>query len=104
MAFNQSLLILKLLNPNESPFETSLNTSKFWVQVHKLLASFFTENVAKAIGTTLGKFIRTDKKNFEGTWKSFMRVHVLLDITKPLRRKMNLKKIGRRLDVGGLQI
>lgn len=56
--------------------------------------SFFTEKIAKAIGSFLGDFIRIDKKNFDGTWKSFMRIRVLLDITKPLKRKMKIMKEG----------
>lgn len=93
-AFEQSLLVLEKLDPKVSPFEVPLNKVEFWIQAHNLPGNFFTEKIAEAIGSALGTFIRVDKKNFEGSWKSFLRVRVLLDITKPLRRKLKMKKEG----------
>lgn len=93
-AFEQCLLVLKRLEQKTSPFDVPLNTAEFWVQAHNLPIGFFTERVAQAIGESIGKFICADKKNFEGSWKSFMRVRVLLDIMKPLRRKKKMKKEG----------
>lgn len=93
-AFEQSLLVLRRLKPSESPFEVPLTQTEFWVQAHKLPAGFFTEKIAKAIGNSLGTFVRADKKNFDGTWKTFLRVRVLMDVTKPLRRKMKMKREG----------
>lgn len=83
-AFEQSLLVLKRMPPMASPFEIPLATAEFWVQVHKLPVSFFIENIAKAVGSFLGEYVKADKKNFEGAWKSYLRVRVLLDVTKPL--------------------
>lgn len=93
-AFEHCLLVLKKLEPRVSPFDVSLKEAKFWVQAHNLPTGFFTERVAQAMGNTLEKFIWADKKNFEGLWKSFLRIRVMLDITKPLRRKMKIMKEG----------
>lgn len=71
-----------------------MKTSEFWLQAHNLPPGFFTEKIAQAIGDSLGTHIRADKKNFEESWKTFMRIRVLFDITKPLRRKMKMKKQG----------
>lgn len=66
-SFEQNLLVLKRIELNTSPFETDLNRAEFWVQAHNLPASFFTENIAKAIGSSLGEFVLADSKNFNGT-------------------------------------
>lgn len=53
-----------------------------------------SERIAKAIGDHVGVFIRADKNSFDGSWKMFMRIRVLVDVTKPLKRRMKLKKAG----------
>lgn len=93
-AFELSLLILKKLEENISPFDIPLNTSEFWIQVHHLPSSFFSERVGRIIGASLGEFFCSNKKNFDGAWKTFLKVRVLLDVTKPLRRKMKMQKTG----------
>lgn len=93
-AFEQNLLVLKRFDPKFSPFDVPLNMAEFWIQAHNLPRSFFTEKVVQAIGEFLGTYVRADKRNFEGSWKSFLRIRVLLDISKPLRRKMKMKKQG----------
>ncbi|XP_019191313.1 PREDICTED: nucleolin-like [Ipomoea nil] len=92
--FDQSLLVLHRMQPSELPKDIPLCKAEFWVQVHKLPIGLFRENIAKAIGDYLGTFIRADRNNFDGSWKSFLRVRVLLDITKPLRRRVKLRKGG----------
>lgn len=93
-AFEQNLLVLKRVEPNSSPFESNLTKAEFWVQAHNLPVSFFTENIAKAIGASLGELVLIDSKNFKGTCKQFLRIRVLIDITKPLRRRMKMRKNG----------
>lgn len=41
-AFEQSLLILKQLELNVSPFDIDLTKAKFWIQAHNVPANFFT--------------------------------------------------------------
>lgn len=93
-AFEQSLLVLQRLDPKVTPFDMTLNMAELWVQAHYVPSNFFTEKVAQVIGESIGTFIRVDRKNFEGSWKTFLRIRVLVDITKPLRRKMKMKKQG----------
>lgn len=93
-SFENNLLLLSRMKPNTTPHETPLYQAEFWVQIHKLPANFFTEKFAEMIGNVVGEFIKADRKNFEGPWKSFMRVRCKMDITKLLRRKMKIKKEG----------
>lgn len=93
-AYENNMLILKRLGPSETRQEVVLNMAEMWLQAHNLPNSYFMESVASAIGSTLGTFMHADKKNFEGSWKSFMRIRVQLDITKPVRRRLKMKKAG----------
>lgn len=45
-----------------------------------------------AIGGFIGEFVKTDEKNFDGGWKSFFRVRVVVNVTKPLKKGMKLKR------------
>lgn len=42
----------------------------------------------------MGEFLHADKNAFDGSWKVFIRIRVAIDVTKPIRRKMKLKKPG----------
>nr|GMC64407.1 uncharacterized protein LOC109147766 [Ipomoea batatas] len=55
---------------------------------------FFSEKIAKTIGDYIGTFVRFDEKNYDGWWKSFLRIKVTIDISKPLLSKMRIRKIG----------
>lgn len=63
-----------------------------WLQIHGLLAGFRPKK--SSIGNYVGKFVKSDMWNFDGNWKSFVRICVLIDIRKPLKDQMKLKRNG----------
>lgn len=90
-SFEQSLLLVKHLQPNEDPFELSLTKADFWVQVHKVPKSLGNLRSTETIGNYLGGFKQADTSNYDGTRNSFFRVRASIDVMKPLRRKMKIK-------------
>ena len=38
--------------------------------------------------------MESDENNLMGIWKTYMRIRVTIDVRKPLKRRMNLKKVG----------
>nr|GMD81146.1 uncharacterized protein LOC109179748 [Ipomoea batatas] len=93
-SFEQNLLVVQRLAENQSPLSVALTAAEFWVQVHNLPMGFMSVPVAEAIGGFVGRYIKADQSNFDGTWKTFMRIRVEIDVAKPLKRKMKLKKNG----------
>nr|GME00553.1 uncharacterized protein LOC109189671 [Ipomoea batatas] len=90
--YDQSLLILKRLKAHEDPEKVPLTHAEFWIQVHGLPTEFRAEEVLHAIGKFLGEFIKTDEKIFVGSLRVYYRIRVALNIAKPLRKGMRLKK------------
>ncbi|XP_019179235.1 PREDICTED: uncharacterized protein LOC109174453 [Ipomoea nil] len=90
--YEQSLLIMKRLDLGEDPYAMALDQAEFWVQVHSLPAGFRSEIVVKAIGSFLGTLIHVDDRNFDGSMRLFYRVRVAIDVAKPLKKQMKLKK------------
>lgn len=93
-SYEHNLLVLHRLAPNESPMGVSLNIAEFWVQIHNLPAGYVSERVVMAISSSLGTVVKVDGTNFDGTWKNFARTRVALDVTKPLKRRMKMKRDG----------
>nr|GLL49694.1 uncharacterized protein LOC109174453 [Ipomoea trifida] len=62
------------------------------VPIHGLPPGFRSEVVVAAIGSFLGSLVQTDERNFDGTMRLFYRVRVAIDITKPLKKQMKLKR------------
>lgn len=88
--FNQKLLLLKKLEPGTLPEQMELSHAEFWVQIHGLPPGFFSEHVARSIGN----FIESDSNNFKGTRKAYVRIRVLLNVSKALKRKMRISLAG----------
>ncbi|KAL4281807.1 hypothetical protein GQ457_03G016970 [Hibiscus cannabinus] len=56
-----------------------------WVRIHNIPLSLMTEALARTLGACIGKVVMTDTRLEDGNMGEFLRVHVSLDITKPLR-------------------
>ena len=62
--------------------------------MYDLPCGFMSEKVAKEIGKFIGVYIEADAKNFNGIWRNFMRIRVAIDVRKPLKKRMRIKKLG----------
>lgn len=91
-SFDHNLLVMHRLLPNEDPDEVDLQSAEFWIQIHCLPPGFRSEAVVAAIGSFLGKFVKADDRNFDGSMHTFYRVRVSIDVAKPLKSKMKLKR------------
>lgn len=90
-SYDQSLLLLKQIEPNTSPHGIHLTHADFWVQAYNIPSGMQTTRTAEMIGAFLGAFISADVDILGGLWKDFLRVRARIDVSKPLRRKMKVK-------------
>lgn len=93
-SFNRKTLIIARMKEGVLPRCINLNALDLWVQVHDLRPGFMTERVLKEVGNYVGSFVETCPRNFTGGWKDYMRVRVTVDLSKPLKRKMKLRRTG----------
>lgn len=91
-SFEQSPLICHKLEPMEDANVVPLNKMEIWVQVHDMPTGMLSENVLQAIGNQVGTFVKLDEGNSSGMWRQYVRIRVSLDITKPLKRRMKIKR------------
>ena len=92
--FDNHLLVLDILLENGKPDQAVLNSVPFWIQVHDIPSGYMTEKTGKDIRNYIGEFLEYDAKNNSNYLRAYMRIRVLLDITKPLKRQKKIKKQG----------
>lgn len=92
--FEQSTLVYRPLKTGEEPQSLQLNTMDIWVQIYDLPHGMVTEKVLQSIGNYIGEFNKTDPNNVTGGWKMYLRIRVTMDVRKPLKRRMKIKREG----------
>ncbi|KAM6542132.1 hypothetical protein CsatB_006579 [Cannabis sativa] len=88
--FNKIPLIIQRLKLGENPRLVPLNTMEIWVQVYDLRVGFQSDRVLRACGDYIGQFVSSCPKNYSGIWREYLRVRVLINIDKPLKRRMKI--------------
>ncbi|KAL8114992.1 hypothetical protein AgCh_021712 [Apium graveolens] len=63
-----------------------------WVQVHDLPSGMVSEKILESIGSQVGEVVKMDPTNVNGMWKQYMRIHIVLNIEKSLKRRIKLKR------------
>lgn len=91
-SYEQSLLLLRRLSPEEDPETVNITHTEFWVQIHGLPNGFKSDSVLQAIGNFIGILVKTDDRNFDGSLRVFFRIRVSIDVSKPLKKGMRLRK------------
>lgn len=92
--FDNHMLILDFIPSNTMPNQVVLQSVPFWVQIHDLPTGYMSEKVGKDIASSIGEFIEYDATNNSNYLRSYMRIRVLLDVTKPLKRMKKIKRPG----------
>lgn len=91
-SFEQNMLVCQRLHENEDPHLILLQDLDIWVQLYDVPKGFVSETVLKTIGDSFGCYIKSDPTNFNNIWKDHLRIRVTMNITKPLKRRMKLKR------------
>jgi hypothetical protein len=82
---NGYLLSIQVWSPSATLGDLSLTMVPFWIQIHGLPLQNLTIKNAIAIGKALGSPIKVeDNSGVEGTFRSFLRTLVSIDVSKPL--------------------
>lgn len=92
--FNNQALVVKKLEIGEQLTAIKLNDLYIWVQVYDLPIGFNSEFIHQSVGNFVGKFLRSDPKNFHGVWRNYIRIKVAVNVNKPLKSQMRIKKAG----------
>ncbi|WOH01895.1 hypothetical protein DCAR_0521281 [Daucus carota subsp. sativus] len=92
--FNQQVLVIKKFNAEEQLKDIILSELFMWVQVYDVPIGFKSEFVLKSIGNFVGRYMESDPKNFQGLFRDYLRVRVAIDISRPLKSQMRIKKPG----------
>lgn len=91
-SLNRKALVMSRLKEGQNPRSVDLNIMELWVQVYDLKIGFMSEKIITEIGNTIGKFVSSCPSNFTGVWRDYFRVRVAIDVNKPVKRRMKLKK------------
>ncbi|KAL4348084.1 hypothetical protein GQ457_17G008910 [Hibiscus cannabinus] len=85
---------LECTDPTRTIHDYSFNLMKIWIRIHNIPLSLMTVELARSLGACIGRVIMTDTRLEDGSMGEFMRVRVVLDTTKPLRRCVALRRQG----------
>lgn len=89
-SFEQALLVFNRLQASENPHTVELQETEIWVQVYDIPRGFLSENILKIVGASIGRYVKSDPSNFDGVWKSYVRVRVAMNVEKPIKRRMKI--------------
>ncbi|KAJ8752734.1 hypothetical protein K2173_007044 [Erythroxylum novogranatense] len=89
--FMQNLIILAKVPLGTNPKDVPLIKVAFWVQLHDHPIGSRSERAFQEVGNYIGTFVESDNRNFTLVWKEYMRIKALLDITRPLKRRIQMQ-------------
>lgn len=72
--------------------DVKLSELYIWVQVYDVSIDLNSEHVLKFISNYVGRCMESDPKNLRGICRSYLRIRVTIDILRPLKSKMRIKK------------
>lgn len=99
-SFDNAMLVIAAIPQGMEPLYVPLWHLKMWIQIHDLPTGYMSEAVGKQLGDFFGEFLEYDQKNNTSIWRECMRIRVLIDVRKPLKRKKKiLRKNGQEVIV-----
>ncbi|KAG5556475.1 hypothetical protein RHGRI_006921 [Rhododendron griersonianum] len=87
------LLVLARWNHDMTIEDLDFSHSPFWVQIHGLPLGQMNRKNGEAIASLIGKLDSSGMKAFDtSTFKDYLRLRIIIDITKPLKKGFFLKR------------
>uniref|UniRef100_A0A803MT30 CCHC-type domain-containing protein n=1 Tax=Chenopodium quinoa TaxID=63459 RepID=A0A803MT30_CHEQI len=87
--FDKKLLLLTKIMGDEQPSTVCFSSSPFWVRIGDVPFNKRNLDFAFEIGEHLGGFLEFDDSDPLG-WEAFLRIKIMVDINKPLRRGLKV--------------
>ncbi|KAL8127313.1 hypothetical protein AgCh_014288 [Apium graveolens] len=97
-SFNMRALIMARMKEGDNHRNVDLNKMDIWVQIYDLKAELMTERILKQVGNYIGTYVSSCPSNFVGVWRDYLRVQVSIDVPKPLKKRMKVRKSGEEWD------
>ena len=94
-SFSKSLPVMEILNDQPKPEEVNWQWCPFWVQIHGLPLGLMTRKIGIVLGESIGDVKEIDIEGEQMAWGRYLRVRVVKDITKPLKRGSKLAVVGQ---------
>lgn len=66
-SFEQSMLVYYKMQNMEDAHQIVLIELDIWVQVHNIPKGFISDPILTSIGTFIGRYVKSDPANFDGT-------------------------------------
>ncbi|KAL2939335.1 hypothetical protein RDABS01_000167 [Bienertia sinuspersici] len=87
--FDQHLILLQELDPSIQPSDIELVNCPFWVRIYNLPFDYRTKEHAVTLASRIGEVLEVEDDIIG--WDKSMRVRVMLNTCKPLRRMQKIK-------------
>jgi len=85
--FDGNLVSLAEFDGLTSPGDIDFDRAAFWVRMYNLLLACMGKGVGLKMAASVGKVEEVDISNGKVGWGEFLRVKIVLDLTKPLARR-----------------
>lgn len=88
--FEKKLVFLKEFDGRQQICHIRITKTLFWIRIHDLSLMARNEYIGCLIGETLEKVEEVDLDSGEFVWSEYIRVRVMLDISRSLVRKKKI--------------
>ncbi|XP_042972822.1 uncharacterized protein LOC122304628 [Carya illinoinensis] len=95
-SFDKCLLCIQDCEGAKSVKDMQFCNEPFWIQCHDMPFAGMSVSMGERLGNSLGKVLMVDTNGSETCWGKFLRVKVMLDITKPLARGRFINMDGEK--------
>ena len=97
-AYDKSLVVFQRIEDEEAIEEVTFTETFFWVQLHGIPVRRMNEEVARILGSSLGRIAQVTGGTTAANGGQAMCIRVSIDITKPLcRGRMAMLEKGREV-------